>query len=122
FERDDDGGIVGRGETGNGFGRPTVEGFRAGDGEEELRRATLGRRSEGALPTRHDVSRGEAGAVVEGDVGPKMKRVAAPGGGNLPARGERRLDACVRREMREAVEQIADGATGGDVGRERGVE
>ena len=45
-----------------------------------------------------------------------------PVGVTSPARGEAGLDARVGGEARQAVEEVADGAAGGDVGGESRVE
>ena len=43
-------------------------------------------------------------------------------GRDVPPLGERRFDLGVRVEARQSVEEVADGAPGGHVGRECGVE
>ena len=59
---------------------------------------------------------------MEGDAATQVERVGQSVGSDVPAFGEPRLDLGVRVEARESVEEIADGAAGGHVGRERGIE
>ena len=90
--------------------------------ERQQRPSALRLRIEHPLESGDDVSCPEGSAVVELYACSEVKGVSHPVSGNVPRARETGYHLRVGSEAHEAVEDVADGSAGGNIGGERGVE